>query len=136
MRNRLVRCEIMVFKKFLGGGGGGGDAPRKDEIDIEDYLNDLSVRDGKIIESEDVTYVKPLDLDNDGKGVGNVLAELEKSNIVVLSIKNLHSNKTLLKSIVKDLRDACVEMDGDIGRISDDKLLIVPQGMRIVGKGG
>ncbi len=136
MRNRLVRCEIMVFKKFLGGGGGGGDAPRKDEIDIEDYLNDLSVRDGKIIESEDVTYVKPLDLDNDGKGVGNVLAELEKTNIVVLSIKNLHSNKTLLKSIVKDLRDACVEMDGDIGRISDDKLLIVPQGMRIVGKGG
>lgn len=136
MRNRLVRCEIMVFKKFLGGGGGGGDAPRKDEIDIEDYLNDLSVRDGKIIENEDITYVKPLDLDNDGKGVGNVLAELEKSNIVVLSIKNLHSNKTLLKSIVKDLRDACVEMDGDIGRISDDKLLIVPQGMRIVGKGG
>ena len=126
----------MVFKKFLGGGGGGGDAPRKDEIDIEDYLNDLSVRDGKIIENEDITYVKPLDLDNDGKGVGNVLAELEKSNIVVLSIKNLHSNKTLLKSIVKDLRDACVEMDGDIGRISDDKLLIVPQGMRIVGKGG
>jgi len=136
LRNRLVRCEIMVFKKFLGGGGGGGDAPRKDEIDIEDYLNDLSVRDGKIIENEDITYVKPLDLDNDGKGVGNVLAELEKSNIVVLSIKNLHSNKTLLKSIVKDLRDACVEMDGDIGRISDDKLLIVPQGMRIVGKGG
>jgi uncharacterized protein len=126
----------MVFKKFLGGGGGGGDAPRKDEIDIEDYLNDLSVRDGKIIESEDVTYVKPLDLDNDGKGVGNVLAELEKSNIVVLNVKNLLHNKTLLKGIVKDLRDACVEMDGDIGRISEDKLLIVPTGYRIVSKNG
>jgi uncharacterized protein len=124
----------MVFKKFLGGGGGGGDAPRKDEIDIEDYLNDLSVRDGKIIESEDVTYVKPLELDNEGKGVGNVLAELEKKNIVVLNVKNLIHNKTLLRGIVKDLRDACVEMDGDIGRVSEDKLLIVPTGMRIVSK--
>ena len=133
---RAVRCVIMVFKKIFGSGGGGGDAPRKDEIDIEDYLNDLSVRDGKIIESEDVTYVKPLELDNDGKGVGNVLAELEKSNIVVLNVKNLMHNKTLLKSIVKDLRDACVEMDGDIGRICEDKLLIVPQGMRIVSKNG
>jgi len=126
----------MVFKKFLGGGGGGGDDPRRgrDEIDIEDYLNDLSVRDGKIIESEDVTYVKPLELDNDGKGVGNVLAELEKKNIVVLNVKNLLHNKNLLKSIVKDLRDACVEMNGDIGRISEDKLLIVPDGMRIISK--
>ena len=126
----------MVFKKILGGGGGGGDGPRKDEIDIEDYLNDLSVRDGKIIESEDVTYVKPLDLDGDGKGVGNVLAELEKSNIVVLNVKALLHNKTLLKGIIKDLRDACVEMDGDIGRISEDKLLIVPTGYRIVSKNG
>ena len=126
----------MVFKKFLGGGGGGGDAPRKDEIDIEDYLNDLSVRDGKIIENEDVTYVKPLELDDDGKGVGNVLAELEKNNIVVLNVKKLLHNKNLLKSIVKDMRDACVEMDGDIGRISEDKLLVVPSGMRIVSKGG
>jgi len=125
----------MAFMKILGGGGGGGDGPRKDEIDIEDYLNDLSVRDGKIIENEDVTYVKPLELDGDGKGVGNVLAELEKSNIVVLNVKSLLHNKSLLKSIIKDLRDACVEMDGDIGRISEDKLLVVPSGMRIVSKG-
>ncbi|MFH0862250.1 MAG: hypothetical protein V1875_04390 [Candidatus Altiarchaeota archaeon] len=45
-------------------------------------------------------------------------------------------NKQLLKGIVKDLRDACVEMDGDIGRVSEDKLLVVPTGMRIVSKNG
>ncbi len=125
----------MVFRKLLSGGGGGDDGFSSEEIDIEDYLNDLSVRDGKIIESEDVTYVKPLDLDSDGKGVGNVLAELEKNNVVVLNVKALMHNRTLLKGIVKDLRDACVEMDGDIGRVSDDKLLVVPAGMRIVSKG-
>ncbi|MBD3387824.1 MAG: DUF552 domain-containing protein [Candidatus Altiarchaeales archaeon] len=125
----------MVFKKILGGGGGGGDDDlSRDDIDIEDYLNDLSVRDGKIIESEDITYVKPLELDGEGKGVGNVLAELEKNNIVVLNVRALLHNRMLLKSVVKDMRDACVEMDGDIGRISEDKLLIVPSGMRIVSK--
>ncbi len=123
----------MVFKKLLGGGGG-DNGPFLGEIDIEDYLNDLSVRDGKIIENEDVTYVKPLDLDGEGKGVGNVLAELEKENIVVLNVAALLHNKVLLKSVVKDLREACIEMDGDIGRISEEKLLVVPQGMRIVSK--
>ncbi len=124
----------MVFKKLLGGDSGRDDGHYDEEIDIEDYLNDLSVRDGKIIENEDVTYIKPLELDSDGKGIGNVLAEIEKSNIVVLNVKNLLTNKILLKSVVRDLREACLEMDGDIGRVSDDKLLIVPQGMRIVSR--
>lgn len=124
----------MVLKKLLGGGGPGDDDFGFSEIDIEDYLNDLSVRDGKIIEDEDITYVKPLELDSDGKGIGNVLAELEKNNIVVLNVRNLMSNRSLLKGIVKELRDACVEMDGDIGRISEEKLLVVPSGMRIVSR--
>ena len=121
----------MVFNKIFGQGK--EELPAED-IDIEDYLNDLSIRDGKLIENEDTTYVKPLGIDGDGKGMGNVLAELEKNNIVVLSVRNLAHNKSLLKNMVKELRDACIEMDGDIGRISDDKLLLVPQGMRIVQK--
>jgi uncharacterized protein len=123
----------MVFKKILGKSGK-SDIYGSGEIDIEDYLNDLSVRDGKIIESEDITYVKPLSLDGDGKGIGNVLAELEKTNIVVLNVRNLLGNRTLLRNVIKDLRDACVDMDGDIGRVSEDKILVVPQGMRIVSK--
>jgi uncharacterized protein len=122
----------MVLRKLLGVGGGSRET--LDEVDIEDYLNDLSLRDGRIIENDDITYVKPLDLDATGKGIGNVLAELEKKNLVVLNVKALHSNNVLLKSVVSDLREACMEMDGDIGRISDDKILIVPKGMRIVPK--
>ncbi|MFC2162729.1 cell division protein SepF [Candidatus Altiarchaeota archaeon] len=122
----------MVFDKLF---GGKVEAVGED-IDIEDYLNDLSLRDGKIVESEDVTYIKPLDLANDGRGVGNVLAELEKGNLVVLSVRGLLHNKTQLRQIVKELRDACIELDGDIGRISEDKLLVTPAGMRIVQRSG
>ena len=122
------------WRKLLGGGGGSGRPSGDDEIDIEEYLNELSVRDGRIIESEDITYIKPIDLDSDGKGLGNVLAELERSNIVVLNVKALLHNKVLLRNLIKELRDACVQMDGDIGRISEEKILVVPAGMRIMQK--
>ncbi|HHQ44972.1 MAG TPA: DUF552 domain-containing protein [Candidatus Altiarchaeales archaeon] len=123
---------IMVFDKFKGG----SKQATQGEIDIEDYLNDLSVRDGKLIESEDTTYVKSLSLDAEGKGVGNVMAELEKNNVIVLNVKSLSHHKGLLKNIVKELRDAAIDLDGDIGRISETKLLIVPAGMRIVQGSG
>lgn len=111
----------------------GGKKPESggDDIDIEDYLNELSVRDGKLVESDDLTYVKPVKLDAEGKGVGAAIAELEKNNIVVLNVKTLLHNKVLLREIVRELRETCAEMDGDIGRISEEKVLVVPAGMRI-----
>ncbi|MFH1835266.1 MAG: cell division protein SepF [Methanobacteriota archaeon] len=116
----------MPFKGIFG--------KRKDEggdIDIEDYLNELSIRDGQIMEREDVTYIKPVVLDVEGKGIGTVISELEKNNVIVLNVKALLHNKVLLREIVKELRDSCIELDGDLGKISDEKILIVPAGMRI-----
>ena len=65
----------MPFKGLFGKGKDAGG-----EIDIEDYLNELSIRDGKIVEQDDVTYVKPVMLDSEGKGIGTVIDELEKNN--------------------------------------------------------
>lgn len=117
----------MPFKKLFGGKG----EEISGDIDIEDYLNELTIREGKIIETEGVTYVKPVTLSGEGKGIGSVISELEKNNIVVLNISALLHNRVLLKEIIHELRDACVELDGDLGRISDEKILVVPSGMRI-----
>jgi len=121
----------MVLKKILGR----GEEEEPEEIDIEEYLNDLSIREGKIIERDDITYVKPVDLDREGGGLAQAMRELEKDNIVVLNVRNLLDNKLLLRKIVKDLRDTCLDLDGDLGKISDEKILIVPAGMRIVHRG-
>ncbi|MEM2918444.1 MAG: cell division protein SepF [Candidatus Altiarchaeota archaeon] len=121
----------MVLKRLLSR----GKPEEEEDIDIEEYLNDLSIRDGKIIEREDITYVKPIDLDAEGKGVGAVIKELEKNNIVILNVKELLHNKVLLREIVQELKDTSIEMNGDIGRISPEKILIVPSGMRIVHRG-
>ncbi|MBN2251581.1 MAG: cell division protein SepF [Candidatus Altiarchaeota archaeon] len=121
----------MVLKKIFGRKSVDA-AEESGEIDIENYLSDLSIREGKIIEREDVTYVKPVDLDSEGKGVGPVIKELEKGNIVVLNVRELLSNKILLRNVVKELRETCSELNGDIGRISPEKILLVPDGMRII----
>ena len=120
----MVLKEIFGKKEKVRSGG--------EDIDIENYLSDLSIREGKIIEREDVTYVKPMDLDSEGKGMGLVIKELEKGNIVILNIKHVLSNKILLRNIVKELRDTTEDLDGDIGRLSPEKILLAPGGIRIV----
>jgi len=124
----IIHQMKMPFGKFFG---------RKEEeedidIDIEDYLNELSMREGKIIEREDITYVKPIDMDKEGQSIDEVVNELKKNNIVVLNVRALMHDKILLRDIVNRLRDVCMEMDGDIGRISSEKVLLVPAGMRII----
>ncbi len=120
----------MVLKRIFGRRE--EEEEEEEEIDIEDYLDDLSIREGKIIEREDVTYVKPIDLDKEGRGVGAVIKELEKNNIVVLNVRELLSNKILLRNVVKELKETCIDLDGDVGRVSSEKILLVPSGMRIV----
>lgn len=117
----------MAFKRFFRREG-----PSGEDIDIENYLNEMNIREGKIIEREDITYVKPVDVTADGKGIEEAIKELEKHNIVVLNVRALLPNKMLLRETVQKLKETCIEMDGDIGRISHEKILLVPASMRIV----
>ncbi len=116
----------MVFKKIL----------RKPEvvekeIDIEAYLSELDIREGKIIEREDVTYIKPVDIRGD-ESVEEVKAELDKNNIVVANVKTILPDKLLLREMVDKLKKVSTDVGGDLGRISDQKILVVPSGMKIV----
>ena len=121
----------MPFKRFFRR----AEEEEEEEIDIEDYLNGLSIREGKLIEREDVTYIKPMDLDSEGGGIDEAKRELEKNNIVVLNVKQLLRNKILLRDVVKRLKDICMDLDGDIGKISNEKILLVPANMRIIHRG-
>ena len=107
---------------------------KEEDIDIETYLRDLSIREGRIIESDDITYVKPIDLDPDGKTISSVLRELERKNIVILNVRALMPNKIALKEMIKQLKDSAIDLDGDIARLSDEKIIVVPSGVRIVHK--
>jgi SepF-like predicted cell division protein (DUF552 family) len=118
------RIKMIVFAFF------GGKKPAGD-VNIENLLGGLSVRDGKIIERDDVKYVKSVGLDADGKGMGSVLKELQKGNVVILNVQQLLHNKLLLRSVVKELRDNCVKIDGDLARLSEEKIILLPGGMKV-----
>ncbi|MBM3309797.1 MAG: DUF552 domain-containing protein [Candidatus Altiarchaeales archaeon] len=115
----------MVVFGIFGGKKSSGD------VNIEHVLNELSVRDGKVIERDDVKYVKSISLDSEAKNMDKVLRELRKGNVVILNVTEVSHNKLLLRDIVKELREASVGMDGDIARISQEKILILPGGMKV-----
>lgn len=104
---------------------------KEKDIDIDKYMHDLTMSDSKTIERDDITYVKPVDIDDEGN-IDIVLKEIEKKNIVVLNVKNILNDKVLLRGVIQKLDDACTDIDGDIGRISYEKILIVPPGIKIV----
>ena len=110
---------------------GKGDEVDEEDVDIEAYLSELDIREGKIIEREDVVYIKPLDLAGE-ENIEEVKAELNKNNIVVANVKSILSDKLVLREMVDKLRDVCGETGGDMGRISENKIIVVPSGMKIV----
>ena len=54
---------------------------------------------------------------------------------MVLNIRALLHDKTLMREVVQELKDTAEELDGDIGRISKEKIILVPTGMRISHRG-
>lgn len=110
----------MALKKIFGING------NKKSINKEEFMDD-----SKPVEGYDKTYVKSIYVDEDGN-IDTVLKEMENRNIVVLDVNRIFQKKAILGRVLQQLQDTCTDIDGDIGRISTDKILIVPQGMKIL----
>lgn len=120
----------MVWKKIIGQEQEEKKQDEDEEIDIESYLSELDIREGKIIEREDVVYVKPVDV-RDEDSLEKVNTELGKTNIVVANVKHVTDN-LMLRKLVNKMKEMASEVDGDLGRISQHKILVVPAGTKIV----
>lgn len=110
----------MALKKIFGING------NKKSINKEEFMDD-----SKSVEGYDKTYVKSIDVDGEGN-IDTVLKEMENRNIVVLDVNRIFHKKAILGRVLQQLQDTCTNTGGDIGRISTDKILIVPQGMKIL----
>ena len=105
---------------------------KKEELDIEEFLNSLGSEEEFEEEEEAQRYVKPLQLTS-ATDVNTVLAELNKGNIVLLNIRPLATKNTvLLREVVTRIKDSVLEMGGDIARTSEYQILITPPGIRII----
>lgn len=107
----------------------GGD---NEMVDLDDYLEHLGLHDGDLLDEDKYVYVKAVNCDS-AQIIPDVERDLGKGNIVLLNVGTLmHSNRVLLKKIVDEVRKIESKVYGDMGRISEDKILVVPKNFRIL----
>ncbi|MBI3587798.1 cell division protein SepF [Candidatus Micrarchaeota archaeon] len=107
--------------------GSGAGAP----VDVEGAMNSLEDEDIDLLHEPAQYYVKPLSLENDGD-IAIVEGELKAKNVVLLNIAPIARNPARLQEAMGRLRSTASALDGDIARISEDKVIITPAMMKIV----
>ena len=106
---------------------------KDDDLDIQDFLNNLDVEKEAIEEDADA-LVKSLTL-SDEADCQVVLKEAKEGNLVLLNIEGLAKRNALkLKELITVIRSGVQSIDGDIARISQDKVLVTPSKVKIVKK--
>jgi len=106
---------------------------KEEEIDIEDFLNNLDVEDETLYEDADA-FVKPLNLEK-SEDVEIVLNETKAGNIILLNIEILAKRNAIkLKDLISEIKTGIDSIDGDIARISHDRVLITPSKVKIIKK--
>ena len=108
---------------------------RREEVDIEDFLNNLDEEDETLYEDADA-FVKPIALQRE-EDTAMVIEELKNGNIILLNIADLSKRNAIkLRDLVNGIRSTVSEINGDIARISHDRVLVTPSRVKIVKRRG
>jgi uncharacterized protein len=111
-----------LFDKMMGS---------KEEIDIEDFLNNLDAEEEDVYSDADA-LVKPVLLENEDD-VKIVCDELKKGNIILVNIASLSKRNALkLRDFVSQIKEEAEAINGDIARISQERVLVTPSKVKIV----
>ena len=108
---------------------------KADDEQIEDFLNNLDVSEESMYENADA-LVKPMSLVEDSD-VAKAVDEMKKGNILLLNIGEMQKRNSLkLREYISTVKDAAAQSDGDIARISIDRVLVTPSKVKIIKKRG
>jgi SepF-like predicted cell division protein (DUF552 family) len=104
---------------------------KKEELDIDDFLNNMDVED----EVEEVDfYVKPINLQSNNE-VEITIKELKERNLVILDISGISKrNPKRAKQFIGQIKMFVTDNGGDLAMVSKYKLLIVPEKVKIIKK--
>jgi SepF-like predicted cell division protein (DUF552 family) len=109
--------------------------PSKEEnINVEEYLSTLDTQEEETQEEVE-RYVKSLTLDS-GSEIQRIEEELLVGSILIVNTEGLQ-RKSLdkLKEAVGQIKEFQSMNGGDIARITQEKLLLTPKGIKIQKKG-
>lgn len=99
--------------------------------DVEKILNQLGLEEGDLMEEEADRWVKLATL-KQASDIEGVTGELREGNLVILDIEKMHKkNKVKLRQSISELKGTVGDMNGDIARLSKEKVLVTPSGTKI-----
>lgn len=104
---------------------------KREELDIEDFLNNLDTEEENPYEDAEA-FVKPVTLQSDhDRDV--VIEEAKKGNIVLVNIADLSKRNAIrLRELVNGIKSGVEGIDGDIARISQERLIVTPSKVKII----
>jgi len=101
---------------------------------IEDYLDTLGIEEDDLLHEHANMWVKTLKLE-DTKDVKTAASELKKGNIVLLDIEPLFKkNQIKLRQAISEVKGIIMDINGDIARLSEHKILLTPNEVKISKK--
>ena len=104
----------------------------KSEVDIEEYLDTLGLDADDMLEEHADMWVRPMSLE-DVIDIEKITGGLRKGNIVLLNIQPLYKKNTIkLRQAVSELKGTVHEINGDIARVTEHKVLVTPSGVKVV----
>ncbi len=104
---------------------------KKEEFDIEEFLNKIDTEEEDPYEDADA-FVKPITLSTE-QDKDLVLEEAKKGNIVLVNIGDLSKrNAQKLKELVNEIKAGVESINGDIARISQEKVIVTPSRVKII----
>lgn len=109
-----------------------GKTKKSDEesVDVENYVDSLKVGEDGFIEQEGVIYVKPIDLDSE-TAIDEIKKEFSQGNIVIADLTHLAKDQAELYKKINAVKKFCQTNGGDVARVSQVKIMILPEGMEI-----
>ncbi len=111
------------FKKMIKG---------EDELNVDEFMDAAKAEeDIDIVHPPKSKYVKPVAYQGD-EDVSLIKEELTAGNFVLLNIALVSKNPNKLKNLITELKTFASGINGDIARIDEDKILIVPNDVGII----
>ncbi|QLJ52318.1 MAG: hypothetical protein Sv326_0143 [Candidatus Fermentimicrarchaeum limneticum] len=101
------------------------------DMDIDEYIGTDELENVDVLHEAADSYVKPVALESE-EDVKVIENELRQRNIILLNVSPMSRNTAKLKTIVSNLKNFSMKIDGDIARIDNDKILLTPTKVKIV----
>lgn len=104
---------------------------KEDEINIEDFLNNMDEKEEMTYEDADA-FVKPMQLERD-EDVAPIVMEAKAGNIVLIDMGGLKKRNALkLKDLLSHIKAEITMINGDLAGISDTRILVTPSRVKII----